>query len=65
MKYLVCLLEEPSAKEMLKGLLPKIIQSNVYVKYIVFEGKQDLEKQVERKLKLWRLPDSVFLVMRD
>jgi hypothetical protein len=62
---LVFLLEEPSAKEMLMGVLPKILPDNVDVRYMVFEGKQDLEKQLERKLKLWQKPNSVFLVMRD
>ncbi len=65
MKYLVCLLEEPSAKEMLKGVLPRVLPDDVYVQYIVFEGKQDLEKQLQRRLRLWKQPDSFFLVMRD
>lgn len=30
---------------MIQGILPKIIlESNIVVRYIVFEGKQDLEK---------------------
>ena len=65
MRHLVFLLEELSAKEMLKGVLPKILPEGVHVKFIVFEGKQDLEKQLERKLKAWQQPNSVFLVMRD
>ncbi|NET23796.1 MAG: hypothetical protein F6K07_32915 [Okeania sp. SIO1H5] len=62
---LVCLLEEPSAREMLKGILPEVLGSENEVKYIVFEGKQDLEKNIERKLKYWNVPQSSFLVMRD
>ena len=46
MSNLVCLLEEPSAEEMLKGVLPRFLPDNIQVKYIVFEGKQDLEKQL-------------------
>jgi len=65
MKNLVCLLEEPSAKEMLKGILPQIIESNIEVIYIVFEGKQDLEKQIEKRLKFWKKPNSCFLILRD
>ncbi|MEA1898420.1 MAG: DUF4276 family protein [Bacteroidota bacterium] len=65
MSSLVCLLEEPSAREMLEGVLPRILPENISVHYIIFEGKQDLEKQVERKLRLWQKPDSLFLVMRD
>ncbi len=65
MSSLVCLLEEPSAREMLGGVLPRILPENTCVHYIIFEGKQDLEKQIERKLRLWQKPDSLFLVMRD
>lgn len=65
MKHLIFLLEERSAEEMLKGVLPKILHQEIHVKYVVFEGKQDLEKQLERRLKGWQLPNSFFLVMRD
>jgi hypothetical protein len=65
MKYLVCFLEEPSAKEMLKGILPRLLPDDIEPRYIVFEGKHDLEKQLARKLRGWLEPDTVFLVMRD
>jgi len=65
MRYLVFMLEEPSAREMLNGILPKILPPEITVKYVVFEGKQDLEKQLERRLKGWCQPNSAFLVMRD
>lgn len=65
MTCLVFLLEELSAQEMLKGVLPNILPDTINVRYIVFEGKQDLEKQLERRLKGWQQPNSVFLVMRD
>ena len=65
MKMLVFFLEEPSAEEMLKGVLPKILPSHVIPRYIVFEGKQDLEKQLEQRLKHWKTPNTRFLVMRD
>jgi len=63
---IVCLLEEPSAMEMLKALLPKILpEDRFYYRFIVFEGKQHLEKNMERKIRLWQIPESVFLVLRD
>ena len=62
---LVFLLEEPSAREMLKGLLPRVVHHSVQIRYIVFEGKQHLEKNVTRRLRGWRAPDSVFVVLRD
>lgn len=33
------LLEEPSANEMLKGILPRILPENIHVRYVVFDGK--------------------------
>ena len=65
MTCLICLLEERSAEEMLKAVLPKILPSEINIKYLTFEGKQDLEKQLERRLKGWQQPNSVFLVLRD
>ena len=62
---LVFLLEEPSAREMLKGLLPRVLPHPMQIRYIVFEGKQDLEKNIIRRLRGWRVPDSVFVVLRD
>jgi hypothetical protein len=65
MKTLVLLLEEPSAREMLKGLLPRLLPQDVEPKYVVFEGKQDLDKQLVRRLRGWSRPNSRFLVLRD
>lgn len=65
MMTLVFFLEEPSAEEMLKGILPKILPDRVVPRFIVFEGKHHLEKQLGRRMKLWRAPNSRFLVMRD
>ena len=65
MKHLVFLLEEPSARDLLEGLLPKLLPATIYPYYFVFEGKQDLEAQMVRKLRGWRKPDSAFVVLRD
>ena len=65
MTHLVCLLEERSAEEMLRGILPKILPDHVHPIFIPFEGKSDLEKQMERKIRGWKQPDSVFLILRD
>ena len=65
MKTIVFFLEEPSAKEMLAGVLPRILPENMQIRYFVFRGKQDLEKNLKKKLRGWRMPDSVFVVMRD
>ncbi len=60
MKTLVCLLEKPSAREMLRSVLPRILPVDVDVKFIIFEGKQDLERQMKRRLRYWQVPDSLF-----
>jgi hypothetical protein len=65
MTHLVCLLEEPSAGEMLKELFKRLLPPHVHPVIIPFEGKRDLDRQLERKLRGWNRPDSVFLVLRD
>ena len=48
MMTLVFFLEEPSAQEMLKGILPKILPENIQPRFVIFDGKQDLERQLVR-----------------
>ncbi len=67
-KWLVFLLEEPSIKAMLEGFLPTIAGDDAFlaVQYMVFEGKQDLEKNLVRRLRHWNRPGPVrFVVIRD
>lgn len=65
MKTLVAFLEEPSAAALLKVLLPPLLPSDCRLKCITFEGKQDLERNLERRLRSWLTPGTRFLVMRD
>ncbi len=65
MRVLVFFLEEPSAKAMLNGLLPRLLPAGWQVKYVIFEGKQDLEKQLPRKLQNWQRPGCKFVILRD
>jgi len=65
MKRLIFFLEEPSAEEMLKAVLPKLLPDHVHAEFKVFEGKQDLEKGLPRILRAWRVPDCTFVVIRD
>lgn len=62
---LVCFLEERSAEEMLKGIFPRLFGDSINVITVPFEGKQDLERNLEKRIRNWLAPDSVFLVMRD
>ena len=62
---LVCFLEELSAREMLAGVLARILPTNWNVQYIVFEGKQDLLRRLQMRIRGWQLPNSFFLVLCD
>lgn len=65
MSELVFFLEEPSAEVMLLGLLPRLLSPGVPVRYVVFEGKQDLEKQLKRRMRGYLVPGARFIVLRD
>lgn len=62
---LVFMLEEPSMKELLTGLLPRMLPPDVAYKLIPHEGKSDLEKSIPRKLRAWRTPNTRFVIIRD
>jgi len=62
---IVFLLEEPSAQDVLEGLLPRILPEEVDVQFLVFEGKQDLEKHMGRRMRGWLKRESAFVVLRD
>lgn len=62
---IVFMLEEPSAKAMLEVIAPKIVPEHVHIQYISFDGKTNLEKELERKLRFWLEPETCFLIMRD
>lgn len=65
MRELVFLLEEPSAKAMLESLLPRLLQEGTYFRCIPFEGKQDLEKQLMRRIRAYQNERARFIVLRD
>jgi hypothetical protein len=65
LRTLVFLLEELSARDLLQGFLPRILPADLLVRYLVFEGKQDLERQLVHKLRSWLAPESIFVVLRD
>jgi len=62
---LVFFLEEPSARDFLEAILPRVLPAQITPHFLVFEGKQDLEKQLIRRMKRWLRPNSRFVVMRD
>ncbi len=65
MNELVFLLEEASAKVMLDGVLPRMLDAQIQTRMIVFEGKQDLEKQLVRRMRGYANPCARFIIMRD
>ena len=65
MTELVFLLEELSARTMLEGLLPRLNVELPSVRYIVFDGKQDLERNITSRLRGYRNPSARFIVIRD
>ncbi|MFC4160339.1 DUF4276 family protein [Chitinimonas lacunae] len=65
MRELVFLLEEPSARAMLESLLPRILSEEINFRLIAFEGKQDLEKQITRKIRSYLNHHARFIVLRD
>jgi len=65
MRELVFLLEEFSAKAMLESLLPRILNEETAFRCIPFEGKQDLEKQLARKIRAYQNDQARFIVLRD
>lgn len=71
MKTLAFLLEEPSARALIEGLWPRLLAhhkiptENLHPRFLVFEGKQDLEANITRKLRSWNVPSTAFLILRD
>lgn len=65
MRELVFLLEERSAKAMLESVLPRMLHKDLNFRCIPFEGKQDLEKQMMRKIRAYQNNHARFIVLRD
>jgi hypothetical protein len=66
-KELVFFLEEESARALLENVFSRLvpIESKINPRFIVFEGKQDLEKQLLKKLQGYLNPHAKFIVVRD
>ena len=65
---LILLVEEPSMKVLVDGLLPRLFpgwQKGTHFLCVPHEGKSDLDKSVPRKLKEWKFPGDRFVIVRD
>ena len=65
MKEIVFLLEEASAKALLESVLPRMLDQTIGFRCIPFEGKQDLEKQLMRRIRGYQNGSARFIVLRD
>lgn len=65
MSEIVFFLEEQSAEALLATMLPRLLPSDVGYRCLVFEGKQDLEKQLVRRMRGYQVPNARFVVLRD
>ena len=51
---------------MLEGILPQILPGGIGYRCVVFEGKQDLEKRLPKRLRGWQhIEETKFIVLRD
>lgn len=64
----IFLLEEPSMKALLDGLLPRLFPGWMVerdFKCVPHQGKSDLDASIPRKLSAWRIPGDRFVIVRD
>lgn len=65
---IVFLLEEPSMKILLEGLLPRLFPGMCAGRHFLclpHEGRSDLDVSIPRKLRNWQVPDDRFVILRD
>jgi hypothetical protein len=65
---LVFLLEEPSMKNLLEVLLPRLFpgwKSGIHFLCVPHQGKSHLDLSIPRKLSAWRIPGDRFVIVRD
>jgi hypothetical protein len=63
-QWVFCL-EEASARELIQGLLVRLGAEPQNIKFIVFEGKQDLRRQLGKRLRGWINTSTRFIVLQD
>ncbi len=65
---LVFLLEEPSMRHLLEGLIPRLFPSwqlGQHFLCVPHEGKSDLDRSIKTKLSAWQIPGDRFVIVRD
>lgn len=65
MREWVFLVEGQAEKALLEAILPKLIPVDDPRRIIPFEGKQDMEKQLVRRIRGYLNPNAIFFLLRD
>ena len=65
MSEIVFFLEEPSAEALLRTVIPRVLSPMPFCRYVVFEGKQDMDGQLMKKMREYKVPGARFVVLRD
>lgn len=62
---LVFLVEQRSMKELLNGILPKILPKAISFQIIPHNGKSDLQRSISKKMAGRNVPDTKFVILHD
>lgn len=62
---LLFLVEEPSMRELLNGILPRVLPADMPYRIVAHRGKSDLKKSIPIKLSSWQDPDTRFVILHD
>lgn len=66
-KQIVFFLEERSAEEMLRGIMPRLLAAHpdIGAVYIAFNGCHALEKNLSSRIRGYQNPNAAFIILRD
>lgn len=65
MKELVFLVEGEAERNLLDTLMPRVLPKGIGHRVIPFQGKQDMEKRMNLRIRGYQNPLARFIIMRD
>jgi hypothetical protein len=65
MKELVFLVEGEAERNLLDALMPRLLPEGIGHRVIPFQGKQDMEKRMNQRIRGYQNPLARFIIMRD
>lgn len=65
MKELVFLVEGEAERYLLDTFLPRVLPDGVGYRVIPFQGKQDMEKRMNLRIRAYLNPQARFIILRD